>query len=84
MLVSMPNKATQIAVIDAEKGSIFDIKSKRLMRSIPKWGGICTKDGRTGLYAPSRWVQGLLEWSLQFLLNNRNLLILFKRRFGAS
>lgn len=54
MLVSMPNKATQIAVIDAEKGSIFDIKSKRLMRSIPKWSGICTKDGRTGLYAPSR------------------------------
>lgn len=54
MLIPMPNKATQIAVIDADKGSIFDIKSKKLVRSIPKWGGMCTRDGRTGLYAPSR------------------------------
>lgn len=54
MLVPMPNKATHVAVIDNDKGSIFDIKNKRLVRSISKWGGICTRDGKTGLYAPSR------------------------------
>lgn len=54
MLVAMPNKASLVAVIDPEKGSIFDIKGKRLVRTIPKWGGMCTKDGKTGLYAPPR------------------------------
>ncbi|EEB13481.1 conserved hypothetical protein [Pediculus humanus corporis] len=61
MLVPMPNKATHVAVIDNDKGSIFDIKNKRLVRSISKWGGICTRDGKTGLYAPSRGGLELLE-----------------------
>lgn len=56
MLVAMPNKASLVAVIDPDKGSVFDIKTKRLVRTVPKWGGMCTKDGKTGLYAPSRWV----------------------------
>lgn len=54
MLVAMPNKASLISVIDPDKGSVFDIKLKRMIRTIPKWGGMCTKDGKTGLYAPSR------------------------------
>lgn len=39
-LVPMPHKANQLAVISSEKGSIIDIKTKRHIRSIPKWGGI--------------------------------------------
>lgn len=55
MLVAMPNKSNLVAVIDPDKGSVFDIKTKRLARTIPKWGGMCTRDGKTGLYAPSRF-----------------------------
>lgn len=68
MLIAMPNKGTHVAVIDAEKGSIFDIKSKKLVRSIPKWGGICTRDGKTGLYAPSRCAKKCRSLFLIFLL----------------
>lgn len=39
----------------------MDIKSKRHLRSIPKWGGSCTRDGKYGLYAPSRGGLELLE-----------------------
>lgn len=56
MIVAMPNKSNLVAVIDPDKGSVFDIKTKRLARTIPKWGGMCTRDGKTGLYAPSRFV----------------------------
>lgn len=53
-LVPMPHKANQVALISSEKGSIMDIKSKKHVRSIPKWGGSITKDGKSGLYAPTR------------------------------
>lgn len=59
--IPLPNKPSQVAVISSEKGSILDIKSKRNLRSIPKWGGSCTKDGKYGLYAPSRGGLELLE-----------------------
>lgn len=53
--MALPHKPNQVAVISSEKGSVIDIKTKRHMRSIPKWnGGSCTKDGKSGLYAPSR------------------------------
>lgn len=58
---AMPHKPSQIAVITSEKGSIFDIKTKRHVRSIPKWNGSCTHDGKFGLYAPSRGGLELLE-----------------------
>lgn len=60
-LVALPNKPNQIAVITTEKGSIIDIKSKRHVRSISKWGGNCTRDGKFGLYAPTRGGLELLE-----------------------
>lgn len=66
----MPHKANQVAVISSEKGSIVDIKSKKHVRSIPKWGGHITKDGKCGLYAPTRYVpqkiKGVcqLKWNL--------------------
>lgn len=60
-LVPMPHKANQVAVISNEKGSIMDIKTKKHVRSIPKWGGSITKDGKYGLYAPTRGGLEMLE-----------------------
>lgn len=60
-MIPMPNKPNQVAVISSEKGSIFDIKTKRHIRSIPKWNGSCTHDGKCGLYAPSRGGLEMLE-----------------------
>lgn len=60
-LVAMPHKANQIAVISSEKGSIMDIKSKKHVRSIAKWGGSLTRDGKCGLYAPTRGGLEMLE-----------------------
>lgn len=53
-VLSLPHKSTQVAVITSEKGSIIDIKSKKYIRSVPKWDGSCTRDGKFGLYAPAR------------------------------
>ncbi|XP_014255655.1 NACHT and WD repeat domain-containing protein 2 isoform X2 [Cimex lectularius] len=60
-LVAMPQKSTNIALVGGEKVTLFDIKNKKIIRTIPKWGGICTKDGKFGLYAPSRGGLELLE-----------------------
>lgn len=53
-LIAMPHKAHLVAVTATDKGAIIDIKGKKLVRIVPKWGGICTKDGKYGLYAPQR------------------------------
>ncbi|XP_031624197.1 uncharacterized protein LOC116341344 [Contarinia nasturtii] len=45
-IVPLPHKSTQIGIIGSEKGSIIDIKTKRHIRSIPKWNGSCTRDGK--------------------------------------
>lgn len=50
----MPHKGHLVAVMTTDKGAIVDIRSKRHVRTVPKWGGICTKDGKYGLYAPAR------------------------------
>uniref|UniRef100_A0AAG5DIR5 NWD2 C-terminal beta-propeller domain-containing protein n=1 Tax=Anopheles atroparvus TaxID=41427 RepID=A0AAG5DIR5_ANOAO len=60
-LLPLPHKPTQVAVLTNEKGSIMDIKTKKHVRSIPKWSGTCTTDGKFGLYAPSRGGLELLE-----------------------
>lgn len=60
-IIPLPHKPTQIGVIGSEKGSIIDIKTKRHVRSIAKWNGSCTRDGKFGLYAPSRGGLELLE-----------------------
>ena len=54
MLVALPDKASQVALIDQEKGNIMDVKNKKFVRSIPDWGGTTTSCGRYGLYAPSK------------------------------
>ncbi|CAD7093198.1 unnamed protein product [Hermetia illucens] len=60
-LVPMPHKPHQVAVISSEKGSIIDIRTKKHVRSVMKWGGSITRDGKSGLYAPSRGGLELLE-----------------------
>ncbi|XP_034663860.1 NACHT and WD repeat domain-containing protein 2 [Drosophila subobscura] len=60
-LVPMPHKANQVAVISSEKGSVMDIKTKKHIRSIAKWGGSITRDGKCGLYAPTRGGLEMLE-----------------------
>ncbi|KDQ84119.1 Leucine-rich repeat and WD repeat-containing protein [Zootermopsis nevadensis] len=61
MLIAMPHKAHLVATIDPDKGTILDIRKKHILRTVPKWSGGCTKDGRYGLYAPSRGGLELLE-----------------------
>ncbi|XP_057664227.1 NACHT and WD repeat domain-containing protein 2 [Diorhabda carinulata] len=60
-LVAMPHKGHLIAVLATDKGAIIDIKSKKYLRTVPKWGGSITKDGKYGLYAPSRGGLELIE-----------------------
>lgn len=60
-VIPLPHKGTQIGVIGSEKGSILDIKTKRHVRSILKWNGSCTRDGKFGLYAPTRGGLEMLE-----------------------
>lgn len=60
-IVAMPHRANLIAVINPDKGMLFDIRTKKLFKSVPKWGGFCTKDGKYGLYAPTRGGLELLE-----------------------
>lgn len=60
-IIPLPHKPTHIGIIGSEKGSIIDIKTKRHIRSISKWNGSCTRDGKFGLYAPTRGGLELLE-----------------------
>eukprot|EP00106_Octopus_bimaculoides_P010882 XP_014778324.1 PREDICTED: NACHT and WD repeat domain-containing protein 2-like [Octopus bimaculoides] len=60
-VVAMPHEAHQIAVVDSEKGNIIDLKKKTLIRSVMRWNGMSTKNGKHGLYAPSRGGMELLE-----------------------
>lgn len=50
----MPNKGHLIAVITTDKGAVLDIRNKKHVRTIHKWGGTITNDGKYGLYAPAR------------------------------
>ncbi|CAB0008443.1 unnamed protein product, partial [Nesidiocoris tenuis] len=54
-MVAMPQKASQVALVGGEKVTLFDIKNRKVVRTIPKWGGSCTRDGKFGLFAPSRY-----------------------------
>lgn len=60
-IVPLPHKFTQVVLVDPDKGNILDIKSKKFVRSVPRWNGKCTSDGKYGLYAPSRGGLELIE-----------------------
>jgi NACHT domain- and WD repeat-containing protein len=60
-MVSMTKTPHMIAIIDADKGNLINIRDKKFIRSIPKWNGKATKDDKHGLYAPSRGGLELLD-----------------------
>ena len=41
----MPIDSNQVALIDNEKASIWDIKKHSFVRTIQKWNGVYTSDG---------------------------------------
>lgn len=51
----MPHKGHLIAVLTTDKGAVFDIRNKKHLRTVPRWNGCIAKDGKYGLYAPSRY-----------------------------
>jgi hypothetical protein len=60
-IIAMPNKGNLVAVIDCDRVSLVDIRgggngnNAKVSRTIQKWGGCCTQDGKYGLYAPTRY-----------------------------
>jgi hypothetical protein len=60
-MVPLPDKPSVVALIDVDKGSLMDLQQKRILKSIPFWDGICTKDGRYGLYAPATGGMEMLD-----------------------
>lgn len=60
-MVPMHKNPHYIAIIDAEKGSLINVKDKKFVRSIPKWNGRATKDDKFGLYAPTRGGMEVLD-----------------------
>ena len=60
-IVAMQKDAHLVALIDEEKGNFIDLKKKTYTRSVKKWNGICTQNGRYGLYAPKGGGMELLE-----------------------
>ncbi|CAH2243694.1 jg8754 [Pararge aegeria aegeria] len=60
-IVALPHKPHWVAVVGNDKAGILDIKTKRHVRFVPRWNGACTRDGKTGLCAPSRGGLDLIE-----------------------
>uniref|UniRef100_A0A915AEI7 WD_REPEATS_REGION domain-containing protein n=1 Tax=Parascaris univalens TaxID=6257 RepID=A0A915AEI7_PARUN len=54
-LIPMPHNSAQLIVMEsASKGAIWDIKARKLIRTLPSFSGVLTSDGRLGLHAPNR------------------------------
>ena len=54
MMVPMYKNPQNIAIIDADKGNLINVRDKKFLKSIQKWNGHATKDDKFGLYAPTR------------------------------
>ena len=61
MMCGLPDKPWQVALIDADKGNIMDIREKRYVRAIPLWGGAMNSTGKYGIFAPSKGGLDLLD-----------------------
>lgn len=48
-------------MIDEEKANVWDVKKKVFVRSVARWNGTCTRDGKYGLHAPTRGSLDLLD-----------------------
>lgn len=54
-VVPLPTHAPyRVGLIDEVKGNIWDCRKRCVVRTLPRWNGVRTKDGRLGLCAPSR------------------------------
>jgi WD40 repeat protein len=60
-MVPMHKNPHYIALIDADKGNLINVKDKKFVRSIAKWNGRATKDDKFGLYAPTRGGMEVLD-----------------------
>jgi len=61
MLAPMWESPHMVAIIDAEKGNIINVRDKKYIRSIKNWNGRQTRDDKSGLYAPTRGGLELLD-----------------------
>ncbi len=62
-IVAMPHDASLVGIVDPGKTVLWDVKQKCFVRAIKQWNGICSKDGQSGLLAPS--TGGLMVMNLQ-------------------
>ncbi|XP_065565326.1 NACHT and WD repeat domain-containing protein 2-like isoform X3 [Artemia franciscana] len=69
-LLSIPNKPSHVAVLELERGTIYDVKSKRHVKTIHRWSGKISKCGHFGLQAPSRGGLDLLEMRHGHVIRN--------------
>ena len=49
----MSRNNTLVILIEKDKCAIWDIKNNKHVRTIPRWNGYHTKDGKYGLYTPN-------------------------------
>ena len=62
-LVPLPGsgRSACVGIIDAEKGTIMDVITKKVVKTIPCWDGSYTSDGKYGLYAPPSGGMDILD-----------------------
>ena len=63
-LVAVTERPYIVALLEKEKTNLYDVKSKRWIKTIQSWTGVTTKDGRWGLSAPARGGLDLLDMKL--------------------
>lgn len=62
MVVALPTHVPyRVGLIDEVNGTIWDCRKRCVVRTLPGWNGVHTKDGRLGLCAPSRGGLGLID-----------------------
>ncbi|KAI3386911.1 hypothetical protein SNEBB_004259 [Seison nebaliae] len=53
-IVALPHTSAFLGLIELEKGNIVNFKDKRFIRTVQKWNGAITTNGKYGLFAPAR------------------------------
>jgi len=60
-MVAMPKHPNRVALIHDHVAGIWDWKKKFFTRFLPHWTGMCSTDGRYGIYAPTRGGLEMIE-----------------------
>uniref|UniRef100_A0A914D322 NWD2 C-terminal beta-propeller domain-containing protein n=1 Tax=Acrobeloides nanus TaxID=290746 RepID=A0A914D322_9BILA len=54
-LIPMPHNSNQVIVMDSDsRGSIWDVKHRKYLRSLPNFSGIVANDGKIGIHSPNK------------------------------